>query len=243
MKEEIKKIIQKTIDNDIDFNVEHPIDLSHGDYSTNVAMVLAKELEKNPHELAQTLCGNFRQKIESKKNNQVNDPLDRIEKVEVAGPGFINFYLKKNFFAEEVQKIIHLENNFGRNSRLEGKTILIEFTDPNPFKQFHIGHLMSNTIGEALARIFEWNGAKVIRLSYGGDVGPHVAKTIWAMKQMRDAFPHDNDSLSDKTKFIGEAYSYGSKKYEDDEVAHAEIDDINKKVYQLFDDTKQNDDP
>lgn len=257
MQKEIKKLIQKLVSaeanlEDSAFTVEHPADLSHGDYSTNIAMVLAKQLEKNPRELAEDIVAKIQQEISADKNNQVDEPFDLIDRVEIAGPGFINFYLKSEFFVREIQKILHFENNFGRNKRLEGKTVLMDYTDPNPFKQFHIGHLMSNAIGESIARIFEWNGAKVNRICYGGDVGPHVAKTIWGMKQMRQAFPHDNDSLSDKTKFLGDAYVLGDKAYKNSEKgdkldgvpdgAKAEIDEINKKVYELFDDTKANDD-
>jgi len=253
MQKEIKKLIQKLVETDVDFVVEHPADLSHGDYSTNIAMVLAKKLEKNPRELAEDIVKKIESKISSDQSNQIEEPFDLIDRVEIAGPGFINFYLKSEFFVREIQKIIHLENNFGRNKRLEGKTIFMDYTDPNPFKQFHIGHLMSNAIGESIARIFEWNGATVKRLCYGGDVGPHVAKTIWGMKQMREAFPHDTDSLTDKTKFLGDAYVLGDKAYKASEKgdtldgvpdgAKAEIDEINKRVYQLFDDTKENDDP
>ena len=252
MKNELKKIIQKIVEINVDFSIEHPADLTHGDYSTNVAMVLSKQVGKNPRELADEIVKKIQQQIEVEKQDPSINPIDYIEKVEVAGPGFINFYLEKNFFVSEIQKILHLENNFGRNKILNGKTILIEYTDPNPFKQFHIGHLMSNAIGEAISRIFEWNGAKVNRLCYGGDVGPHVAKTIWGMKQMRAAFPQDTDSLTDKTKFLGDAYVLGDKSYSEAETgkindgipdnAKSEIDEINKKVYELFDNTKANDD-
>jgi len=253
MKNELKKIIQKIVEVDVDFNIEHPSDLTHGDYSTNVAMVLAKQVGKNTRELADEIVKKIHQQIKVEKQDPAVNPVDFIQKVEVAGPGFINFYLEKAFFVSEIQKILHLENNFGRNKILKGKTILMEYTDPNPFKQFHIGHLMSNTIGEAISRIFEWNGAKVNRLCYSGDVGPHVAKTIWGMKQMRAAFPHDNDSLSDKTKFLGDAYVLGDKSYSEAEKGSnisdgipdntkTEIDEINKKVYQLFDKIKKNDD-
>jgi arginyl-tRNA synthetase len=253
MQNELKKVIHKSVDTNEDFVVEHPADLSHGDYSTNIAMILAKQMNQNPRELAEKLIGDFEKTIEIEKKNNLDCPLEFIEKIEVAGPGFINFHLKPEFFVREIQKILHLENNFGRNHKLEGKTIFMEYTDPNPFKQFHIGHLMSNSIGEAIARIFEWNGADVKRLCYGGDVGPHVAKTIWGMKQMRSAFPQDTDSITDKTKFLGDAYVLGDKAYKISEKgdtldgipdnAKAEIDEINKRVYELFDDTKENDDP
>ena len=69
--------------------------------------------------------------------------------------------------------------NYGLNNSRVGQKIIIEYTDPNPFKEFHIGHLMSNTIGEAFSRLVETSGAEVKRACYQGDVGMHVAKTIW----------------------------------------------------------------
>ena len=66
-----------------------------------------------------------------------------------------------------------------RRNKKKYKKVIIDYTDPNPFKEFHIGHLMNNTIGESLSRIFEFEGAKVKRVCYQGDVGIHVAKAIW----------------------------------------------------------------
>jgi arginyl-tRNA synthetase len=96
---------------------------------------------------------------------------------------------------------------------------MVEYTDPNPFKEFHIGHLMTNVIGEAIARLFEATGAKVSRANYQGDVGPHVAKAIWGKQQKPDLT-------------WGDAYAYGAEQYE----AHkAEIDALNKKIYEKSD--------
>ena len=93
---------------------------------------------------------------------------------------------------------------------------MVEYTDPNPFKEFHIGHLMSNAIGESIARVLETAGAQVIRANYQGDVGLHVAKAIWGKQQKPDAS-------------WGAAYTYGSAEYEGNKEA---IDAINKKVYE-----------
>lgn len=238
MKKEIEKIIKDAIAKinsefaNVDFNVEHPVELVHGEYSTNVALVLAKKNQSNPRETAEKIVAELQQ-----------DLPEEIERIEIAGPGFINFYLSKAFFKKTLQQIINAETNYGRNKKLEGKRIIIEYTDPNPFKQFHIGHIMSNSIGEALSRILEWNGADVTRVCYQGDVGMHVAKAIWGMKQSADKMPDDSALLNEKTKFLGDAYTSGANKYEEDESAKAEINEINKKVYELYDETKSNDDP
>lgn len=239
MNDQIKKFVNKIIlnisenKNPVDFSIEHPTDLKNGDYSTNVAMILAKENNKNPREMADYI-------VESMKNSL--DLPDDIEKIEVAGPGFINFYLKNNFFGRSVLQAVNGESNYGRNKKLEGKHIVIEYTDPNPLKQFHIGHLMSNSIGESIARILEWNGAKVTRVCYQGDVGMHVAKSIYGMKKNIDLFPSESTSLDEKMIYLGRCYTEGANNYEDDPVARAEINEINKKVYELYDENKSNND-
>ncbi|HMP67526.1 MAG TPA: arginine--tRNA ligase [Candidatus Paceibacterota bacterium] len=265
MKSEIEKLIKKVVledknsnspdlsagsdsstrsdssaESDLNFVIEHPADLQHGDYSTNVAMVLAKKLNKNPRELAQEIVKNLNAEIS--KNPDASQASD-IEKIEIAGPGFINFYLSRKFFKKSIQQILNGETNYGRNNDLKGKNIIVEYTDPNPFKQFHIGHLMPNTIGESIARILEWNGANITRVCYQGDVGMHVAKALWGMKKNLQKMPNDSATMSEKISFLGEAYVFGSEKYETDDVIKAEVNEINKKVYELFDDTKSNDDP
>jgi len=135
--------------------------------------------------------------------------IEGIEKVEVVGK-FINFFLTRQALVPQPQDIAQLH---------EGKKVLVEYTDPNPFKEFHIGHLMSNTIGESIARLFEVSGAKVERANYQGDVGLHVAKAIWGKQQKPEAS-------------WGEAYVYGASEYE----AHKdEVDALNKTIYDKSD--------
>ncbi|MCR4274749.1 MAG: arginine--tRNA ligase [Candidatus Campbellbacteria bacterium] len=212
----IKKLIQETVLAlglpEVPFVIERPAEMSHGDYACNVALVLGKNVGKNPHDIAKEILGKLlEQKIEG------------IEKIEIAGPGFINFTLSRDFFAHEIKTIVERGSEYGKNTELSGKTIMVEYTQPNPFKPFHIGHLMSNTIGETLTHILENAGAKVIRANYQGDVGLHVAKALWGiMKQNVD--PTDVSA-------VGRAYAYGHEQYETNESAQKEIVEINKKVY------------
>lgn len=169
------------------FVVERPRDLSHGDYSTNAALV--NKLDAN--ELAEKLS------------------IEGVERIEVVGK-FINFHLSRAALVPQPVAVEQLN---------AGKTILAEYTDPNPFKEFHIGHLMSNAVGESIARVLEASGAKVVRANYQGDVGPHVAKAIWGKMQKPESS-------------WGDAYVYGAAQYD----AHKdEIDEINKKVYERSD--------
>ncbi|HOO48086.1 MAG TPA: arginine--tRNA ligase, partial [Candidatus Paceibacterota bacterium] len=160
MKKEIEEIIKSALTNlglsqDVVFTVEHPEDIKHGDYSSNVALIYSKEVGKNPRDLGQQI------KDEIEKEKFLN-----IAKIEIAGAGFINFYLTKEFFTQKINQILEEGNNWGKNKILEGKKVMIEYTDPNPFKPFHIGHLMANAVGESISRIIEYSGADTIRANY-----------------------------------------------------------------------------
>jgi len=234
IKIQIENLIQEALKNfDIeiqDISLEHPADLKMGDFSTNVAMTLAKKNKTNPKKLADEIVA-----LLSRSN------LDNgIEKIE-AKNGFINFYLSKEFFVDSIKEVLAspvgsgpMENkNFGQNNFFEGKKVMVEYTDPNPFKPFHIGHLMTNTIGESIARILEHSGAKVVRANYQGDVGPHVAKAIFEL--LKSGLPDKNKTVSEKAHYIGELYTKGSDAYDTNENAKKEIDEINKKLYDKSD--------
>ncbi|HUC88766.1 MAG TPA: arginine--tRNA ligase [Candidatus Paceibacterota bacterium] len=235
MKDKIQKKIQEVLKNlNIDAKdivLEHPADTTHGDYSTNVAMVYAKQLKINPRELAEKLV-----ELLPKQG------FGEIEKVEVAGAGFINFYLSHDFFRDSIKEILKQKENWGKNNLLSGKKIMVEYTDPNPFKPFHIGHLMTNAIGESVARIVEFSGAKTVRANYQGDVGPHVAKAIYGIMNDPLRLEHlplgkgeAGRGVSADAKWIGECYSKGSNLYDTDEVIKKEIDEINKEIYDRSD--------
>lgn len=204
-----------------DIELEFPTDMSHGDYSTNIAMVLAKEAGENPRALAERIAEVLR-----------SSTTREIESVDVAGPGFINFSLSQDFFTSMLSEIEGRGEVFGNTGAHIGQKVLVEYTDPNPFKEFHIGHLMSNTIGESLSRLFEFSGAEVRRANYQGDVGLHVAKALWGMSQDDGNFPAESDSLELKIEFVGNAYTFGSTAYEESEEAKSAIHRINKEVYE-----------
>jgi arginyl-tRNA synthetase len=158
---------------EVSFVVERPGDLKNGDYATNAALVASKKVGKNPKEFAQEIIEKL----------SPSTSLGIIEAIKIAGPGFINFYLSKEAIAKEVA-VAATKNEWANNDLYAGKKVMVEFTDPNPFKEFHIGHLMSNAVGEAISRTLEAAGANVIRVNYQGDVGLHVAKAIWGYQRM-----------------------------------------------------------
>lgn len=230
---EIEKLIQgalKELDLPAEIiKLEHPADLANGDYSTNIALILAKKVNENPRAIAETL------RLALMKNKELAQGEKLLSKIEVAGAGFINFYLSPKFFAESLKEISEKGNDFGANKNLAGKKIMVDYTDPNPFKEFHIGHLMSNAIGESICRILESNGAPVVRICYQGDVGLHVAKALWGMLQNKAEMPSDSAPLSEKIVFLGASYVLGSQKYESDLKATCEIKEINKKIFEKSD--------
>ncbi len=232
MKEKIENLIREALKNsNIKFgsvNLEHPGDLKMGDYSTNVAMALAKDLKTNPKELAEKIVEEINMLLRKDLFEDLRSSLNNIE----VKNGFINFYLSQEFFVDSVKEIIE-NKNFGQNNFFANKKIMVEYTDPNPFKPFHIGHLMTNAIGESLARILEFAGAKVVRANYQGDVGPHVAKAIYGL--LKSGMPDSDMSVSEKAHYIGEQYAKGHGAYEADPEAKKEIDGINKKIYDRSD--------
>jgi len=219
---DIQEIIKKELKKlGLDGTLEHPKTLEHGDYSFFIkdkAVDVSKlPVDKIKHEY--------------------------IEKVTVTGK-FINFHLSRKFFTDSLKEILEKGDQFGRNKNLDGEKIIIEYTDPNPFKEFHIGHLMSNAVGESLSRIIKFSGAAVKRACYQGDIGLHVAKAIWAMRKLKDEMPSDDvaakksiviEKLTRKVEFLGKAYVYGSRAYEEEENFKKEIDALNKIIYEKTD--------
>lgn len=216
IKQDIKLLISQILEDlkfsMADFVIEHPDELSHGDYSTNVALIIAKQEGKKPQEIAEILRDAFE-----------NQKPKYIEKIEVAGPGFINFFLSKDFFIESLEHITQNGSEFGKGNLYSGQKTMVEYTDPNPIKEFHIGHLMSNAIGESIARIIGENGAEVKRACYQGDVGLHVAKAV--------ALKIDTNANWNNVQEVAHAYALGSKRYETDPDFKKRVIEVNKLIY------------
>lgn len=220
----IRAALKEAAVESVDFTLEHPAEVEHGDFATNAAMIAAKASGQNPREIAQRIADYLNE----------HKP-DEVERIEVAGPGFVNFFLSQAFFTKSTERILENAESYGKSDRLKGEKVMVEYTDPNAFKAFHIGHLMSNTIGEAISRVIEWNGADVKRACYASDIGLNTAKAVWGMRTMSDKQPEEGEPLIRKVQFLQAAYVEGNTKYEEDERAKAEIDDINKKLFEKSD--------
>jgi len=200
------------------FSVEVADDTSHGDYASNVAMILAKDLKQNPQEIAQSIVAEAISK-------------STFEHVEVAGPGFINFWLSESVLMQNLSDIFQKSEKYGDDLSLADKKYLVEFAHPNTHKEFHIGHLRNIITGESVCRILEKSGAKITRGNYQGDVGMHIAKAMWGVNKLGIT---ESEDLLERIKFLGAAYVEGNKAYEEGR-AKSEIEEINKKIYEKSD--------
>src|SRR3989344_1422887 len=208
--------------------LEHPAELKNGDYSSGIALQYAKQAGAAPRALAEKI-------VEQLRSSTSLGPTS-IQRIEVAGAGFINFYLAPAELAATIEKARAEDmparrslgaGGWGSNTTQKGRTIIMEYTDPNPFKEFHIGHLVPNALGESVSRLFQFSGAMVKRANYQGDVGIHVAKSIFILLEKNISEP----TIAD----LSAAYPEGSKRYEEDAAAKTEIDAHNKKIYEKSD--------
>ena len=142
-----------------EIQTEAPKDASHGDASTNVAMMLAKPLRNNPRAIAQQIIDGL--KYDEKK----------ISSVEIAGPGFINFRFAEDYLYDELQSILDAGSGFGRTDEHSGKKVLVEFVSANPTGPLTVGHGRNAVLGDTVARLLEWTGAEVDREYYFNDAG------------------------------------------------------------------------
>ncbi|MFA7628257.1 MAG: arginine--tRNA ligase [Candidatus Dojkabacteria bacterium] len=233
IEQKIKKLVTEALSskefsfNDEDVIIEIPADIANGHYSTNIAMRLASQLKRNPLEIAQEI-------VDALEEDSV------IAKAEVAKPGFINFFLSNRYLLTQISKIAGNKGDYLNLDIKKGKKVVIEYTDANPFKEFHIGHLYTNSVGESFARLQEALGAQVKRANYQGDIGLHVAKTLWGLEEkLREEETTfealEQVSLKARVRFLGEAYALGAEYYDDfeDKIVQKEIDEINYYIFSL----------
>lgn len=180
---EKNKIIKlpKNFDN---FSVEIPKVKTHGDFSTNAPMIFAKENNLNPIDLANII----KKELEGKFNE--------ILKIEIAKPGFLNFFFDKNFWYDFLKAI---DNNFGKNQSLKSKKILIEYVSANPTGPLHVGHCRGAIFGDILANLLSFVGNKVIKEyyinDYGNQINQFIKSVYFRILELKNniSFPEDQD--------------------------------------------------
>lgn len=215
MKTELEQAIAAVVREQYDVQIE--IDLTRpeaqfGDYATNVALQLAGKLGRNPREIAEEIATKLRD-------------FDDFTDVIVAGPGFINIRLAD----EAMLKLITTEPAKSR----AGMTVVIETNNPNPFKAMHIGHAMNAIVADTIANLLEASGAHTYRVSYHGDVGLHVGKSMWALLRYVDGDASKLNEIlpAERNEFMSRMYAEGSRAYKEEEVAKAEIAELAKQSF------------
>ena len=192
-------------------------DEQFGDYATNVALRLSKQLGKNPREIAEALADRIRETLG-----------ETVAEASVAGPGFLNLKLQDSTLVAALTA--------EPSQPLAGQKVLVEYSDPNPFKPLHAGHLYTTLVGDTIARLLTHAGAETVRINYGGDVGLHVGKSMWSIMQaLGGELPEKLNDIAeaDRPAWLGARYVEGNNAYEDDETARAAIVAVNKRVYEL----------
>lgn len=219
MEQKIAQLITNLYGVDADVKLTRP-DVQFGDYSTNVAMQLAKPLGENPREIAETLATALR---------ETGEYVD----VTVAGPGFINLTLADEALLTAASaQPVRLRAN---------ESAVIEVYNPNPFKDLHIGHAYNCITADTLANLLEQSGAATHRVSYHGDVGLHVGKSMWAILKFvgGDITTLEVIAENERAAFMSRMYVEGAQAYKDDETAKAEIERLTKQSYGFEDDFEQ----
>lgn len=217
MEETLARAIRDALDAmgaaDVPFVLEWPADLAHGDFATNAALAAGKTLGRAPREIADELATALSSSLG-----------DTVSAVVAAGPGFVNITLARSAVTARIAEAVTQGAAWGRGAMRAGERVAFEYSCPNPFKQMHAGHLMSTVIGEAGSRLVENQGARVLRDTYGGDVGPHVAKALWALRRKGIDAPSSSKEVDD-------AYVQGARAYEESDEAKEEIDALNTALY------------
>ncbi len=153
-----------SVDEPSKFTVEVPADNKNGDFSTNIAMVNAKNFKMAPQQIAKVICDNL----------SLEGTL--FERVEIAGPGFINFFLAKEFYAAIIGDILALGENYGRSDFGQGKKVMVEFVSANPTGPMHMGNARGGALGDCLAAVLDTVGYNVAREFYINDAGNQIEK-------------------------------------------------------------------
>ncbi len=218
MKQKIAKVIVGVCKDLFGVDVVAQVELTDeefGDFSSNIALQVSKNLKDSPRNVAQKIALKMQE-------NEI------FSSVGVAGPGFINITLQDsvlfNSLFDDPQK------------PLIDQKILVEYSDPNPFKPLHAGHLYTTLVGDTISRLIEQVGAHVTRINYGGDVGLHVAKSMWAIvNNLEGEHPEKLTTISEeeRSSWLGDRYVEGNNAYEDNDELKQKIKEFNKKVYEI----------
>ena len=180
LRAELSRVAARLGADGLDFVLERPRDAGHGDLATNLAMVLAKRERTNPRKTAQRVL------------DELKLPPNLIARTEIAGPGFINFWLAETQLAAAHQEILGAGTNYGRSTWGSGLKVNVEFVSANPTGPLHVGHGRGAALGDAIASLLEWTGHSVTREFYVNDAGVQIdklAQSLWARIRQEAGHP------------------------------------------------------
>ena len=227
----LKKLFSENINNIFGADYTEKVDIQNstkkefGDFQTNFAMVSSKLIGKNPREIANTLVDNFAEN-------------DIIEKLEIAGPGFINIYLKNSFLNEEIKKVENEKYDFSFLNT--DKTVIIDYSSPNIAKRMHIGHLRSTIIGDSIKRILQFLGFHTLADNHIGDWGTQFGKLIVAYKNWLNKKAYEEDPIGELERIYVLFSDEAKKKPALEDEAREELkklqlgDEDNQKLWKEF---------
>lgn len=219
MKKRIIKLLNQALkEKDIELKegeikkfLEVPPTLEMGDYAFP-CFFLAGKLKQEPKQIALEI------------RNKIGTPPKEIEDIQTKG-AYINFFVDRKELARKVIKdVLKQKEKFGKFKKT-GKKIMVEFSQANTHKAFHVGHIRGTSLGESLSRVLEFCGDKVIRANYQGDTGMHVAKWIWCYEKY-----HKKEKLKNDESWIASIYVDAVKKLSKHKALQKEVDVINKKL-------------
>jgi arginyl-tRNA synthetase len=179
LRAELSRVATRLGADGLEFVLERPRDAGHGDLATNLAMVLARRERTNPRKVAERVL------------EELHLPPQFISKTEIAGPGFINFWLATTELASAHQQILDEAAEYGRSTWGAGLKVNVEFVSANPTGPLHVGHGRGAALGDAIAELLQWTGHAVTREFYVNDAGVQIdklAQSLWA--RIREAVGH-----------------------------------------------------
>lgn len=207
----IRRIVAELYDEQLSVELSRP-DSQFGDFATNAALQLSKKLGKNPREIADQIAGRLRDDT-------------GVLSVDIAGPGFINIHISDAALLSALTAAPVLQR--------AGEAIVIETNNPNPFKAMHIGHAFNAILADTLANLIESSGAHTYRVSYHGDVGSHVGKSMYSLLRFVAGDPAKllTVPVEERNSFMSKMYADGARAYKEDEAAKAEITELAKQSF------------
>ncbi len=219
---ELTKVLEKAVKKSTghsptDLQISEPLEKTFGDFSTNVALLLAKPLKKNPRELAEAI-------IKALPKGKL------IEKTEIAGPGFINFWLKDEVFFKAFEKLYKKieQKKFGKLKIGKGKVAITDTSNPNVAKPMGVHHLLATVIGQVVNHLLKTSGYKLIKDNYLGDWGTQFGKLIVAIRKWGNMDTIKKDPIPELLKLYVQFHNEAEK--------HPELEDEGRREFKKLED-------